>query len=81
MRKRHLSIYNQDQLLAHFVASTTARTASMFCGVNRKTAACYFHRLRKIIAFELDQKNLALFAGAIEVDESYFGGARKGRGA
>jgi transposase len=49
------------------------------CGVNRKTAAYFFHRLRKVIFFELEQEGLAMFAGEIEVDESYFGGARKGK--
>ena len=52
--------------------------------MNRKTAAFYFHRLREIIAFELEAENEAMFGGEIEVDESYFGGKRKskrGRGA
>jgi transposase len=49
------------------------------CGVNRKTAAYFFHRLREVIFFELEQEGLAMFAGEIEVDESYFGGARKGK--
>ena len=49
------------------------------CGVNRKTAAYYFHRLREIVALELEAEGEALFDGEIEVDESYFGGNRKGR--
>jgi transposase len=49
------------------------------CGVNRKTAAYYFHRLREIVALELEAEGEALFDGKIEVDESYFGGNRKGR--
>jgi transposase len=79
MRKSRLSVYKQDRLIEHFVAGTTARTAASLCGVNRKTAAFYFHRLREIIAYELEQEGLAMFAGEIEVDESYFGGARKGK--
>ena len=84
MRKSRLSRYKQDRLIEHFVAGTTARTASSLCGVNRKTAAFYFHRLREIIAFELEAENEAMFDGEIKVDESYFGGQRKskrGRGA
>ena len=84
MRKSRLSRYKQDRLIEHFVAGTTARTASSLCGVNRKTAAFYFHRLREIIAFELEAENEAMFGGEVEVDESYFGGKRKskrGRGA
>ena len=84
MRKSRLSRYKQDRLIEHFVAGKTARTAASLCGVNRKTAAFYFHRLREIIAFELEAENEAMFGGEIEVDESYFGGKRKskrGRGA
>ena len=79
MRKSRLNRYKQDRLIEHFVAGTTARTALSLCGVNRKTAAFYFHRLREIIAFELEAENEAMFGGEIEVDESYFGGKRKGK--
>ena len=47
--------------------------------MNRKTAAFYFFRLREIIAYELEAKSEAMFGGEIEVDESYFGGWRKGK--
>lgn len=74
MRKRRLSKYKQGRLVEHFVAGTTARTAARLCGVNRKTAALYFLRLREIIADELEVESVAIFGGEIEVDESYFGG-------
>ena len=45
--------------------------------VNRKTAAYFFHRLREIIARQLED-SLPL-EGLVEVDESYFGGVRKGK--
>ena len=79
MRKSRLSRYRQDRLIEHFVAGTTVPTASSLCGVNRKTATFYFHRLRKIIAFELEAENEAMFDGEIKVDESYFGGQRKSK--
>ncbi len=79
MRKSRLSKFKQDPLMEHFVAGTTARTAARLCGVNRKTAAFYFLRLREIIAVELEAENEAMFGGEIEVDESYFGGRRKGK--
>ena len=47
--------------------------------MNRKTAAFYFLRLRKIISYELEAESEAMFGGEIEVDESYFGGRRKGK--
>jgi transposase len=73
MRKSRLSLYKQDRLIEHFVAGTTARTAASLCGVNRKTAAFFFDRLREVIACDLEQEGLAMFAGEIEIDESYFG--------
>lgn len=78
MRKSRLSKQKQDKLIEHFVAGTTARCASSLVGVNKTTAAFYFHRLREIIAYELKLESDDYFAGAIEVDESYFGGHRKG---
>ena len=79
MRKSRLSRYKSDKLLEHFVAGTTARCAARLVGVNHKTAAYYFHRLREIIAFYLWQEEAEYFSGEIEVDESYFGGHRKGK--
>lgn len=79
MRKSRLSRYKQDRLLEHFVAGTTSRVAAGLCGVHRNSSAFYFHRLRQIIALEMEAECDAMFGGEIEVDESYFGGRRKGR--
>ena len=79
MRKSRLSKHKQSRLVEHFVAGTTARTAASLCGVHRNTAAYYFLRLREIIACELEAESEAMFGGEIEVDESYFGGRRKGK--
>ena len=40
--------------------------------------AYYFQRLREIISLQLEKESQEVFGGEIEVDESYFGGARKG---
>ena len=79
MRKSRLSSAKQSKLTEHFVAGTTARCAADLIGVNRNTAAYYFKRLREIIVFQLDLASHEVFAGEIEVDESYFGGTRKGK--
>ena len=79
MRKSRLGKRTQDKLIEHFVAGTTARCAAELIGVNRNTGAYYFQRLREIIAFHLDQESPEVFEGEIEVDESYFGGHRKGK--
>ncbi len=79
MRKSRLNKGIQNRLIEHFVAGTTARCAAELVGVNRKTAAYYFQRLREIIAVELDMQSDEIFDGEIELDESYFGGTRKGK--
>ena len=62
MRKSRLSKAKQDRLIEHFVACTTARCAAALVGVNRKTAAYYFHRLREIIAYRLGRRPTWLLA-------------------
>ena len=79
MRKSRLSEVKQAKLTEHFVAGTTARCAADLVGVNRNTAAYYFQRLRDIIAYHVEQEAHEIFEGEIEVDESYFGGTRKGK--
>ena len=79
VRKGRLSKYKQDRLIEHFVSGSTALTAASLCSVNRKTAAFLFLRLREIIVLELEAESEAMFGGEIEVDESYFGGKRKGK--
>ena len=79
MRKSRLSTQKQAKLLAHFVAGTTARCAADLVSVNTKTATYYYHRLRQIISDQLASESEQYFSGEIEVDESYFGGARKGK--
>ncbi|QIW09152.1 IS1595 family transposase [Francisella sp. LA112445] len=77
MRKSRLSTYKQDKLIELFIAGSTARTASELVSVNKTTASYYFHRLRLLI-YE-NSEHLEMFTGEIEVDESYFGGTRKGK--
>ncbi len=77
MRKSRLSKYKQNRLIELFVAGTTARTAASLVGVNKTTASYYFHRLRQLIF--ICTEDLGLLTGEIEVDESYFGGRRKGK--
>ncbi len=77
MRKSRLSWPVQGRLIEHFVAGTTARTAASLVGVNKTTAAFYFHRLREIVAQQSEDASPVF--GEIEVDESYFDGLRKGK--
>ena len=77
MRKSRLSWYKQTRLSELFVAGSTARTEASLVGVNKTTSSYYFHRLRLLI-YENSQEP-GLREGEIEVDESYFGGRRKGK--
>ena len=79
MRKSCLSKQQQERLVEHFVAGTTARCVAGIVGINPKSAAYYYHRLREIIAYQLERESHEVFDGEIEVDESYFGGTRKGK--
>ena len=76
MRKSRLSEYKQSKLIELFIAGTTAGTAAPLVGVNSKTAIYYFQRLREVIYRY--SETVEQLDGEVEVDESYFGGARKG---
>ena len=79
MRLKHSKLTEKqtDRLLEHFVAGTPARTAAELVGVNKNTAALFYHRLREIIAFQIEDQSPV--KGEFEVDECYFGGVRKGK--
>ena len=79
MRKSRLKKIIQRRLIEHFVAGATARCAAEIVGVNRNTAVYYYQRLREIISQQLETESEEVFKGEIEVDESYFGGRRKGK--
>jgi transposase len=49
-RKSRLSARQQNRLMEHFVAGTTARAAAQLVGVQGNTAIGFFLRLRKLIA-------------------------------
>ena len=78
-RRSRLSGGIQQELVRHFVAGASDQSAAELCGVNRNTAILYFHKLRELIAENLAADALDLMAGEIEVDESYFGGVRRGK--
>lgn len=77
MRKSRLSWQKQKKLVELFVAGSTARTAAHLVDVSKTTASYYFTRLRQLI-FD-HSEYLGMLDGEIEVDESYFGGRRKGK--
>lgn len=75
-RKSRMGSRQQGRLIELFVVGATARAAGEVAGVQANTAARFFMRLRQLIASKLPSYELD---GEVEADESYFGGARKGK--
>jgi transposase len=80
MKFKHsrISAQQSKKIAQFFIAGTTARTAADLVGINRNTANLFYKKLRIIILFN-QEKESPFFDGKIEVDESYFGGIRKGK--
>jgi len=80
MYVKHCKLTKNKQLdlIKYFVAGRAARTAAELTGIHRNTAIRFFHKLREKIALK-QQNRSEQFCGNIELDESYFGGTRKGK--
>lgn len=77
MRLKHSKITGAqtNDLLAHFVEGTPARTAAERASLNRNTVRQFYHKLREIIAWKIEQE--WQLEGAFKIDESFFGGERR----
>lgn len=69
----------QSRLVEFFVLEVTARSAASVLGIQPNTAALFYRKLRQVIADQLALVEHEVFDGAVELDESYFGGVRKGK--
>ena len=69
----------QTRLLEFFVLEVTARSAADILGINPKSASLFYRKIRLVIEYPLSLEASEIFAGQIELDESYFGGVRKGK--
>ncbi|OOS02086.1 DDE transposase, partial [[Haemophilus] felis] len=69
----------QKKLLEFFVAEVTARTAADLLEIQPNTVALFYHKIRLVIEHHLALEADEVFEGKIELDESYFGGHRKGK--
>jgi len=61
------------------VLEVTARSAADLLGIQSNTAILFYQKIRQVIAWHLSQESAQMFDGDIELDESYFGGVRKGK--
>jgi transposase len=66
-------------LLEFFVLEVTARSAADVLGIQPNTALLFYKKIRQVISHHIELQAAAMFDGAVELDESYFGGARKGK--
>ena len=69
----------QKKLLEFFVFQVTARSAADILGIQPNSAILFYRKIRMVISHYLALAADEVFEGSVELDESYFGGRRKGR--
>ena len=69
----------QRKLLEYFVLEVTARSAASLLDIQPNTSALFYRKIRQVIAHHLAAESAEIFDGQVELDESYFGGTRKGK--
>lgn len=69
----------QLRLLEFFVLEVTARSAADLLDIHPNSAALFYTKIRQVITYYLEQEATEIFDGQVELDESYFGGVRKGK--
>ena len=62
-----------------FVLEVTARSAADILGIHPNSAVLFYRKIRMVISHRLTLAADEVFDGSVELDESYFGGRRKGR--
>ena len=74
-----LSKSTQLRLLEYFVLEVTARSAADLLGIQPNSAILFYRKVPQEIIERLSNEAQEVFNGDIEIDESYFGGIRKGK--
>ena len=69
----------QKKLLQFFVLEVTARSAADLSGIHPNSAVLFYRKIREVISHHLSLEADTVFDGSVELDESYFGGHRKGK--
>ena len=70
MRKQKL------RLLEYFVLEVTARSAADILDIQPNTAMLFYKKIRQVISHHVELQAHEVFDDAVELDKSYFGGAR-----
>ena len=68
----------QKKLFQFFVLEVTARSAADLLDIHPNSAALFYRKVREVISYYLSLEADTVFDGTVELDESYFGGHRKG---
>ena len=68
----------QKELLRFFVLEVTARSAADIVGIHPNSAVLFYRKIRMAISHHLALAADEVFEGSVELDESCFGGRRKG---
>jgi transposase len=81
MKLSHCKLLRKQQikLLEYFVLEVTDRSAADMMEIQANTAILFYRKWREMIAYYFEQAAHEIFPGAVEWDERYFGGARKGK--
>ena len=74
-----LSQSTQRKLYQFFVLEVTARAAADILDIQPNSAMLFYRKIRQVIAYHLALQADEVFDGSVELDESYFGGQRKGK--
>ena len=69
----------QKKLLEFFVLQVTARSAADILRIQPNSAILFYRKIRMVISHHLALAADEVFEGSVGLDESYFGGRRKGR--
>ena len=69
----------QKELLRFFVLEVATRSAADILGTQPNSAILFYRKIRMVISHHLALAADEVFEGSVELDESYFGGRRKGK--
>jgi len=61
------------------VLEVSARSAADILGIQSNSTALFYRKIRELIVYHLMQESHEIFHGVMELDQSYFGGIRKGK--
>ncbi len=77
LTRSRISERKYREIIKYFAFDFSATQVSELTNLNRNTVNRYFTLLRQSVAKY--QEQTSMFSGEVELDESYFGGKRKGK--